>query len=480
MTAAEPPLPVPSRTTADAPSRSGAQPSSGAARREVPEALRRTDPQLAEILAAESARRRDSLQLLAGENITSQAVRAALGSPLADKYAEGYPGNRHHTGCAPADAAELLAVNRAKVLFGAQHANVQPYSGTAAMLAAYAALLRPGDSVLAMSLQHGGHLTSGSRANFSGRWFSFTGYGVRADDGRIDLDQVRDLALRQRPKAIVAGAISYPRAIDWVAFRTIADEVGAYLIADAAQILGLVPGGAVPSPVPHADVVVGATHKMLRGPRGGLLLCTADLAGQVDRAVSPFTQGGPSMHEVAAKAVAFAEASTAEFAAYTRRAVANARALAEALAGQGLRPLTGGTDTHLVTADVSALKVTGHEVERRCEAAGILLGKCALPYDTAPPAETSGVRLGTGCTTTQGMGEEEMALAAVLVGRAAYGPEPGGRAAHELAAQVRELARTGAGELAAGPEGPEGPPEARPGAGPAPGSGAIPEPVPRL
>ncbi|WP_377269371.1 serine hydroxymethyltransferase [Peterkaempfera sp. SMS 1(5)a] len=403
---------------------------------QAPDALRRTDPQIADVLAAEAARRRESLQMLAGENTASQAVLAALSGPLVDKYAEGYPGRRHHTGCAAADAAELLAVGRAKELFGADHANVQPYTGTTAMLAAYAALLCPGDRVLAMSLQHGGHLTAGSRANFSGRWFQFTGYGVRRSDGLIDLDQVRDLARRERPKAIVAGGISYPRDIDWAAFREVADEVGAYLIADAAQILGLVAGGVLSSPVPHADVVVGATHKMLRGPRGGLLLCTAELAERLDRAVFPFTQGGPSMHEVAAKAVALQEAAAPEYADYTRAAVDNARTLARDLTEQGLRPLTGGTDTHLVTADVSSLGVSGREAERRCAAVSILLGKCALPYDTAPPAEGSGVRLGTGCVTTQGMGTAEMGEVARLVGRALRDSE----GSAELAAEVRGLA----------------------------------------
>ncbi|MFJ6213028.1 serine hydroxymethyltransferase [Streptomyces sp. NPDC092296] len=404
---------------------------------EAPEALRRADPEIADVLAAEAARRRDGLQLIAGENTASAAVLAALAGPLADKYAEGYPGHRHHTGCAAADAAELLAVDRARELFGAEHANVQPYTGTTAMLAAYAALLRPGDRVLAMSLQHGGHLTAGSRANFSGRWFEFISYGVRADDGRIDLDQVRELARRHRPQAIVAGGISYPRHIDWAAFRSVADEAGAYLIAAAAQTLGLVAGGAAPSPVPYADVVVGVSHKMLRGPRGGLLLCTGELAERVDRAVFPFTQGGPSMHEVAAKAVALAQAATPEFAGYARAAVANAAALAEGLAARGLRPLTGGTDTHLVTADVSALGVSGVEAERRCAAAGILLGKCALPYDTAPPAETSGIRLGTGCVTTQGLDTAAMGTVAELVGRAIRT----GEADRELAERVRELAR---------------------------------------
>ncbi|WP_369183146.1 serine hydroxymethyltransferase [Streptomyces sp. Y1] len=399
------------------------------------EALFRADPQIADLLAAEAERRAESIQLLAGENLTSPAVLAALTGPLIDKYAEGYPGRRHHTGCALADAAELLAIDRARALFAAPHANVQPRSVTSAMLAAYAALLRPGDGVLAMSLEHGGHLSCGSRANFSGRWFDFTGYGVREQDGLVDLDQVRDLARRHRPKAIVAGSISHPRHPDWAAFREIADEVDAYLVAAVAQTTGLVAAGAAPSPVPFADVTVAATHKLLRGPRGGLLLCTAELAERIDRAVFPFSQGGAAMNEVAGKAVALAQAATAEYRAYALRTVSGARALAEGLAEAGLRPLTGGTDTHLVTADVSPLGVSGAEAERRCAAAGLLLGKCALPYDPAPPAEASGIRLGTGTVTSQGMGPAELAEIAGLVGRLLAGD-----AAAPVAQRVRELA----------------------------------------
>ncbi|MFD9125919.1 serine hydroxymethyltransferase [Kitasatospora sp. NPDC059571] len=397
--------------------------------------LRRADPLLADLLSAEAERRAESIQLLAGENLTSPAVLSALGGPLVDKYAEGYPGRRHHTGCALADTAELLAVDRARQLFAAPHANVQPRSATSAMLAAYAALLRPGDVVLAMSLEHGGHLSCGSRANFSGRWFDFVGYGVREEDGRVDLDQVRDLALRHRPKAIIAGGISYPRHLDWAAFRAIADEVDAYVIASAAQTIGLVAAGAAPSPVPYADVTVAATHKLLRGPRGGLLLCTAELADRVDRAVFPFTQGGAAMNEVAGKAVALAEAGTEGFADYVRRAVDGARALAAALAGHGARPMTGGTDTHLVTADVSPLGVSGIEAERRCAAAGLMLGKCALPYDPAPAAEASGIRLGTGAAAAQGMGPQEMGELGDLVGALLRsGPDA------RITNRVRELA----------------------------------------
>ncbi|MEU3573022.1 serine hydroxymethyltransferase [Kitasatospora sp. NPDC036755] len=398
-------------------------------------ALHRADPQLADLLAAESERRAETIQLLAGENLTTPAVLAALTGPLIDKYAEGYPGRRHHTGCALADAAELLAIDRARELFAAPHANVQPRSVTSAMLAAYAALLRPGDGVLAMSLEHGGHLSCGSRANFSGRWFAFTGYGVRESDGLIDLDQVRDLAREHRPKAIVAGSISYPRHPDWAAFREIADEVDAYLIASAAQITGLIAAGVAPSPVPYADVTVAATHKLLRGPRGGLLLCTAELAERIDRAVFPFSQGGAAMNEVAGKAVALAEASGPAYRAYAQRTVSGARALATGLAEAGTRLLTGGTDTHLVTADVSPLGVSGAEAERRCAAAGLLLGKCALPYDPAPAAETSGIRLGTGTVTSQGMGEPELTEIAGLIARVVTGG-----ASAPAAARVRELA----------------------------------------
>ncbi|MDH6116343.1 serine hydroxymethyltransferase [Kitasatospora sp. GAS204B] len=401
---------------------------------EPPTALRAADPELADLLSAEAERRANSLQLLAGENLATEAVRAALAGPLIDKYAEGYPGHRHHTGCAVADATELLAISRARALFAADHANVQPRSGTSAMLAAFAALLRPGDTVLAMSLEHGGHLSCGSRSNFSGRWFDVIGYGVREADGLVDLDQVRELARTHRPKAIIAGSISYPRQLDWAAFREIADEADAYLVATAAQITGLVAAGVVPSPVPYADVVVAATHKLLRGPRGGLLLCTAELADRVDRAVFPFTQGGAAMNEVAAKAVAFAQAGTPEFGAYIRRAVDGARGLAAALERAGARPLTGGTDTHLVTADVAPLGLTGAQAERRCAAAGLLLGKCAVPFDPAPAAETSGIRLGTGAAAALGLGAGELAEVGELIGALLSGGAPA-----PAAARVREL-----------------------------------------
>ncbi|MFD7814154.1 serine hydroxymethyltransferase [Streptomyces sp. NPDC059785] len=372
--------------------------------------LRRQDPELAEILFGELDRQSTTLQLIAAENFTSPAVLAALGSPLANKYAEGYPGARHHGGCELVDLAERAAVDRARALFGAEHANVQSHSGSSAVLAAYAALLRPGDTVLAMGLPFGGHLTHGSPANFSGRWFDFVGYGVDAETGLIDYDQVRTLARTHRPKAVVCGSISYPRHIDHAAFREIADEVGAYLIADAAHPIGLVAGGAAPSPVPYADVVCATTHKVLRGPRGGMLLCGSELAERVDRAVFPFTQGGAQMHTIAAKAVAFGEAATPGFRAYARQVVANARALAAQLRARGLVVTTGGTDTHLLTVDPAPFGVEGRAARGRLAAAGLVMDACALPHGDA-----RGLRLGTAAVTTQGMGEPEMERIAALL-----------------------------------------------------------------
>ncbi|MET7736425.1 serine hydroxymethyltransferase [Streptomyces sp. NPDC005402] len=374
--------------------------------------LTRQDPELAEILLGELDRQSSTLQLIAAENFCSPAVLAALGSPLANKYAEGYPGARHHGGCEIVDVAERLAVDRARALFGAEHANVQSHSGSSAVLAAYAALLRPGDTVLALGLPYGGHLTHGSPANFSGRWFDFVPYGVDAETGLIDHDQVRTLARGHRPKAIVCGSIAYPRHIDYAFFREVADEVGAYLIADAAHPIGLVAGGAAPSPVPYADVVCATTHKVLRGPRGGMILCGGELAERVDRAVFPFTQGGAQMHTIAAKAVAFGEAATPAFSAYAHQVVANARVLAAALADEGLVVTTGGTDTHLVTADPAPLGVDGRTARGRLAAAGLVLDCCALPH-----ADSRGLRLGTAAVSTQGMAEKEMArIAALLAG----------------------------------------------------------------
>ncbi|MFI5688821.1 serine hydroxymethyltransferase [Streptomyces sp. NPDC051636] len=393
--------------------------------------LRRQDPELAGILLGELERQSTTLQLIAAENFTSPAVLAALGSPLANKYAEGYPGARHHGGCEIVDVAERLAVERARQLFGAAHANVQSHSGSSAVLAAYAALLRPGDTVLALGLPHGGHLTHGSPANFSGRWFDFVGYGVDAETGLIDHDQVRTLARSHRPKAIVCGSIAYPRHIDYAFFREVADEVGAYLIADAAHPIGLVAGKAAPSPVPYADIVCATTHKVLRGPRGGMILCGAELAERVDRAVFPFTQGGAQMHTIAAKAVAFGEAATPAFSAYAHQVVANARVLAGHLAAEGFVVTTGGTDTHLITADPAPLGVDGRTARGRLAAAGMVLDCCALPHGDA-----RGLRLGTAAVTTQGMGEPEMVrIAALLAGVLRGETEPAG--ARE---EARELA----------------------------------------
>ncbi|MDX2392232.1 MULTISPECIES: serine hydroxymethyltransferase [unclassified Streptomyces] len=392
--------------------------------------LRQQDPQMADVLAGEARRQAETLQLSAAENYTSGAVLAALGSALANKYAEGYPGARHHGGCEYADLAERVAVDRAKALFGVEHANVQPHSGSSAVLAAYAALLRPGDTVLAMGLAYGGHLTHGSPANFSGRWFDFVGYGVDSETGLIDYEQVQELARTHRPKAIVCGSISYPRHPEYSAFREIADEVGAFLIADAAHPIGLVAGGAAPSPVPYADLVCATTHKVLRGPRGGMILCGAEFAERVDRAVFPFTQGGAQMHTIAAKAVAFGEAAGPAFAGYAHRVVANARTLARALEDRGLAVTTGGTDTHLITADPAPLGTDGPTARGRLAAAGIVLETCALPY-----GDQRGIRLGTAAVTTLGMGEPEMTRIADLFAAALRGEAAG------IRAEVADLTR---------------------------------------
>ncbi|MFE0641544.1 serine hydroxymethyltransferase [Streptomyces sp. NPDC058877] len=395
------------------------------------DALRRQDPEVADVLLGEARRQADSLQLIAAENFTSPAVLAALGSALANKYAEGYPGARHHGGCEYADAIERIAAERATALFGADHANVQAHSGSSAVLAAYAALLRPGDTVLAMGLNHGGHLTHGSPANFSGRWFDFVPYGVDAETGLVDYEQLAALARHHRPKAIVCGSISYPRHLDHAVFREVADEVGAYLIADAAHPIGLVAGGAAPSPVPYADVVCATTHKVLRGPRGGMILCGEELADRIDRAVFPFTQGGAQMHTIAAKAVAFGEASTPAFTAYAHRVVEHAKVLAAALAAEGFALTTGGTDTHLITADPAPLGVDGRTARARLAAAGMVLDTCALPH-----GEGRGIRLGTAAVTTQGMGSPEMARIAALF-TVALRDDPGETA--RVRAEVREL-----------------------------------------
>ena len=407
-------------------------------------ALESADPEIAHVVLAELARQRDGLQLIASENLTLPAVLAVLGSTLSNKYAEGYPGQRYYGGCAEVDRAEQLAVDRAKELFGAEHANVQPHSGTSANLAAFAALAEPGDAVLAMELPHGGHLTHGSRANFSGKWFHPIGYRVMPHTEEIDYDEVRDLALAHRPKLIICGATAYPRLIDFARFREIADEVGAYLLVDAAHFIGLVAGRAIPSPVAHADVVTCTTHKVLRGPRGGMILCRADLAARIDKAVFPFSQGGPMMHAVAAKAVAFREAALPAFEVYARQVVRNAQALANGLALEGMRPVTGGTDTHLVLADLRELGVTGRVAEARSALARITLNKYAIPFDPQRPAVASGIRVGTPSVTTQGMREAEMRQIAGLIATAVRSdPDTAAGAAQlaDVADQGGELVR---------------------------------------
>jgi len=408
------------------------------------EALARQDPQIAEVVLGELDRLRGGLQLIASENFTSPAVLAALGSTLSNKYAEGYPGRRYYGGCQQVDVAEEIGIARAKELFATEevpaeqiHANLQPHSGASANLAAYAALLKPGDTVLAMSLPHGGHLTHGARVSFSGTWFRPVPYPVGRETELIDYDQVRDLAREHQPQMIIAGATAYPRLIDFAAFREIADEVGAWLMVDAAHFIGLVAGKAIPSPVPYADVVTFTTHKVLRGPRGGMILCRPELAQRIDKAVFPFVQGGPLMHAVAAKAVALAECLQPSYVDYARQVVANAQALAEGLAAEGMRPVSGGTDTHLALLDLREMGVTGAQAEERCDAARITLNKNAIPYDPHPPTTASGIRVGTPAVTTQGMTETDMKEVAALIGRAVRDAD--GAAAAEVAAAVTDL-----------------------------------------
>lgn len=380
--------------------------------------LQRVDPDIAEVLLAELGRLRGGLQLIASENFTSPAVLAALGSTLSNKYAEGYPGRRYYGGCVEVDKAEVIAIERAKSLFGAEHANVQPHSGASANIAIYGAFTKPGDTVLAMSLAQGGHLTHGSPVSYSGKWFNPVHYGVTKETETIDYDQVRDLALAHKPKMIVAGATAYPRLIDFAKFREIADEVGAILWVDAAHFIGLVAGKAIPSPVPYADVVSFTTHKVLRGPRGGMILSKAEHASAIDKAVFPMMQGGPLMHAVAAKAVALKEAASESFVSYARQVIENAVALAEALSREGMRPVSGGTDTHLVLVDLSETGVTGKEAETRCDQVSITLNKNPIPYDPLPPMTASGIRVGTPATTTQGMTVAEMKDVGGLIARA--------------------------------------------------------------
>jgi glycine hydroxymethyltransferase len=400
-------------------------------------ALASFDPDIANVVIDELDRLRGGLQLIASENFTSPAVLAALGSTLTNKYAEGYPGRRYYGGCEVVDRAENLAIERAKELFGAEHANVQPHSGANANLAVYGAFLQPGDTFLAMALPHGGHLTHGAKVSFSGKWFNAVQYGVDRRTEHIDYDQVRDLAREHRPKLIICGGSAIPRLIDFAAFREIADEVGAKLMVDAAHFIGLVAGKAIPSPVPYADVVTFTTHKVLRGPRGGAFVCKAEHAAALDKAAFPMMQGGPLMHAVAAKAVNFKECLQPEYQTYARQVIANAQALTEGLAAEGLRPVAGGTDTHLALLDLQEAGVTGSDAEARCGAAGIVLNKNTIPFDPQPASIASGIRVGSPAVTTQGMVETDMKEIASLIGTAIRDAD-GSRTA-EVAAGVKEL-----------------------------------------
>jgi glycine hydroxymethyltransferase len=380
--------------------------------------LTQQDPDIAAVLLSELKRQQTNLQLIASENFTSRAVLAALGSTLSNKYAEGYPGKRYYGGCEEVDKAEYLAIDRAKSLFGAEHANVQPHSGASANVAIYLAFTKPGDTVLAMSLAHGGHLTHGSPVNFSGKWFNIESYGVRQDNELIDYDELRDQAIRTKPKMICSGATAYPSLVDFAKIREICDEVGAIMWVDAAHFIGLVAGKAIPSPVPYADVVSFTTHKVLRGPRGGMILAKAEHAVAIDKAVFPGIQGGPIMSAVAGKAIALAECATPAYQKYAADVIVNAKALAAALEAEGMRAVSGGTQTHLALMDIRSNGVTGKVADERCGAAGIVMNKNSIPYDPEKPGITSGIRVGSPATTTQGMGVEEMKQIATLISRA--------------------------------------------------------------
>ena len=384
-------------------------------------ALDQIDPDIADIIRAETARQSRNLELIASENFVSEAVLEAVGSVLTNKYAEGYPGRRYYGGCEVVDRAEELAIARARELFGAEHVNVQPHSGSQANMAVYFTLLKPGDTVLAPNLAHGGHLTAGSPMSFSGKLYAIVPYGVRKDTERIDLDQVRDLARQHRPKLVIAGGSAFPRAIDFKPFREIADEVGAALMADIAHPAGLVAASLHPSPVPYADFVTTTTHKTLRGPRGGMVMCRTAYAKDLDRTVLPGIQGGPLMHVIAAKAVAFREAQTPEWRAYQRQIVANAHALAEALMARGHRLVSGGTDTHLMLVDLTARGITGKDAQEGLDRAWITVNKNGIPFDTKGPMVTSGIRIGTPAVTTRGMKESEMVAIAACIDRVLTG-----------------------------------------------------------
>ena len=386
--------------------------------------LSESDPQVEALINRDVARQRDNVQLIASENFVSRAVMQASGSVLTNKYSEGYPGKRYYEGCEIVDEVEALAIDRAKALFGAEHANVQPHSGAQANMGVYYGLLEPGDKILGMRLDQGGHLTHGSPVNFSGILYDFAAYGVDPDTEVVDMGEVAEVARRERPKMIVAGYSAYSRFLDWAAFRAIADEVGALLMVDAAHIIGLIAGGAHPNPVPHAHVVTATTHKALRGPRGGMILSTAEHAAAIDKGVFPNAQGGPLNNHIAAKAVCYGEAATPEYQAYARQIVANAAAMAAAVAGEGVRVVSGGTDNHLFMVDLRSVSddLTGKDAARLMTKVGITLNFNTIPFDPRPPYRASGLRIGLPAVTTSGMKEAEVAevgrlLAAALQGR---------------------------------------------------------------
>jgi glycine hydroxymethyltransferase len=402
--------------------------------------LAEADPEIARLVRAETRRQAEGLELIASENFVSPAVMEATGSPLTNKYAEGYPGKRYYGGCEVVDEVEQLAIDRAKRLFGAEHANVQPHSGSQANMAAYFALAQPGDVLLAMSLNFGGHLTHGSPVNFSGRLFKIVPYGLRQADERVDLDEVRRLAREHRPRLLVVGASAYPRTLPFDAFAEIAREAGAALVVDMAHIAGLVAAGLHPSPVPHAEVVTSTTHKTLRGPRSGMILCREAHAKAVNGQIFPGIQGGPLEHVIAAKAVAFHEALQPEFKAYQQRILDNAQALAEGLAAAGLRLVSGGTDNHLMLVDLRPKRLTGKVAEEALGRAGITVNKNMIPWDPEKPFVTSGIRLGTPALTTRGMGPAEMRTVAALIGRALDAPADAAALAR-VKGEVEELTR---------------------------------------
>lgn len=382
-----------------------------------------TDPEIAKAITNELHRQNDGLELIASENFVSQAVLEAAGSVLTNKYAEGYPGKRYYGGCEFVDVAESLAISRAKALFGADHANVQPHSGAQANMAVYFTLLKPGDTVLGMNLAHGGHLTHGHPLNFSGKLYTIVPYGVRQEDEQIDYDELERLAEEHRPKMIMVGASAYPRVIDFARIGEVAGRIGAAMVTDMAHIAGLVAGKQHPSPVPHSDFVTTTTHKTLRGPRAGMVLCRAQYAKDLDKVVFPGIQGGPLMHIIAAKAVCFKEAAEPAFADYQKQIVANARRLASALVSSGFRLVSGGTDNHLMLVDVFSRGLTGKAAEAALGKAGITVNKNAIPFDPNPPMVASGIRIGTPAVTTRGMGEREMDRIAELITRALATPE---------------------------------------------------------